>query len=286
MSNKADLILKAARLRERILDIALKAGKGHVPPAFSCVDILTTLYYGSILRYRPDDPKWDKRDRFILSKGHGCLALYCALSDAGFFPERELFCFSGHGSMLAGHPDTRVPGVEVVSGSLGHGLGMGAGMALAARMDKKTWRAYVLLGDGECNEGALWEAAMFAGHHRLSNLVAIVDRNGLGATDFTENFLSLEPLDRKWKVFGWDVMRINGHSFKALQKALLRAKSARAKKPSVIIADTVKGKGVDFMQNSPLWHHRLPKGDEAQQAMRTLRSCVERAKVSGKKQKK
>ena len=264
------LIRKAAEIRLRVLETALRAGKGHVPPAFSWVDIGVSLFYGGVLQIKPSEPGWPERDRFILSKGHGCLTLYAILSDLGFFPKDELENFCGHGCMLAGHPDPNIPGVEVVSGSLGHGLGIGAGMALGAKIDDKDWFVYTLLGDGECQEGSVWEAAMFASHHRLNNLVAIVDRNRLGATDFTENSLSLEPFSRRWEAFGWETLNVNGHNIEQLIDVLSRAKQRSSTQPLVIIADTTKGKGVSFMEGSPLWHHRMPKGEEIQAALKEL----------------
>ena len=263
---------KARSIRLKILETAIKAGKGHVPPAFSWVDIGVALFYGGILRLRPEEPGWPERDRFILSKGHGCLTQYVIMADMGFFPESELDDFAGDGSMLAGHPDTEIPGVDTVSGSLGHGLGVGAGLALGAKMDGSCWNTFVVLGDGECHEGSNWEAAMFAHQHRLNNLVAIVDRNKLGATDFTENVVSLEPFALRWQSFGWDVTSVDGHSFEQLLTAFNTCTQKNSGNPQVIIADTIKGKGVSFMENSPLWHHRLPKGDQIEAALRELRS--------------
>jgi len=265
-----NLIRKSAEIRLRVLETALRAGKGHVPPAFSWVDIGVSLFYGGILQIKPSEPRWPERDRFILSKGHGCLTLYAILSDLGFFPKNELENFCGHGCLLAGHPDPNIPGVEIVSGSLGHGLGISAGMALSAKIDGKDWFVYTLLGDGECQEGSVWEAAMFASHHKLNNLVAIVDRNRLGATDFTENSLSLEPFSRRWQAFGWEVVNKNGHDIEQLIDVLSKAKQRTSAQPLLIIADTTKGKGVSFMEGSPLWHHRMPKSEEIQAALKEL----------------
>jgi len=269
--NIGDLIRKSAEIRLRVLETALRAGKGHVPPAFSWVEIGVSLFYGGVLNIKPLEPDWPDRDRFILSKGHGCLTLYAILSDLGFFPKDELENFCKPGRMLAGHPDPGIPGVEVVSGSLGHGLGIGAGMALGLRIDDKDSHVYALLGDGECHEGSVWEAAMFASHHRLGNLTAIVDRNKLGATDYTEKSLSLEPFGSRWQAFGWEVQMVNGHSFEQLSDVLEKTKQRTSEQPLVIIANTIKGKGVSFMENSPLWHHRLPKGEEIVSAMEELR---------------
>ena len=268
--NIDELILKSAEIRLMALKTALRAGKGHVPSAFSWVEIGVALFYGGVLQIKPSEPNWPDRDRFILSKGHGCLTLYAILSDLGFFSQNELENFCGHGCMLAGHPDPNIPGVEVVSGSLGHGLGIGAGMALGLKVNGKDSFVYVLLGDGECQEGSVWEAAMFASHHRLNNLVAIVDRNHLGATDFTEKSLSLEPFSRRWQAFGWETLNVNGHAIEQLIDVMSRAKQRSSTQPLIIIADTTKGKGVSFMEGSPLWHHRMPKGEEIQAALKEL----------------
>ena len=183
--------------------------------------------------------------------------------------------------MLAGHPDPGIPGVEVVSGSLGHGLGIGAGMALGLKIDGKDSHVYALLGDGECQEGSVWEAAMFASHHGLSNLIAIVDRNKLGATDYTENSLALEPFGSRWQAFGWEVQTVDGHSLEQLRDFLVKTKHRTSTQPLVIIANTIKGKGVSFMENSPLWHHRLPKGEEIVSAMEELRITQKKAENLG-----
>jgi transketolase len=272
--NLRKLELKAAELRLAALETALAGGKGHIPPAFSWAEIAVALFYAGVLQIRPTEPRWSERDRFILSKGHGCLTLYAVLADLGYLDAAELSRFAGKGSLLPGHPDTLIPGVETCSGSLGHGLGVGAGMALAGRLDDAPWRVFVLLGDGECNEGSIWEAAMFAGHQRLHNLVAIVDRNRLGATDFTENSLSLEPLAARFRDFGWEVLECDGHSIGVLADQLDKARSRREGKPFALIANTIKGKSVPFMENSPLWHHRMPKGKEIDVARDTLRSII------------
>ncbi len=273
--NLPELQNKALALRRIILETALRAGKGHVPPAFSCVEILTALYHGGFLKFDAKRPEWADRDRFIFSKGHGCLALYAVLADLGFFPKKELKNFCTDGSMLAGHPDPLIPGVEIVSGSLGHGLGIGCGFALAAQKDKKNWRTVVLMGDGELNEGSVWEAAMFAGHHKLSNLVALVDRNKLSSTDFTEQVVSLEPLEDRFASFGWRTLQVNGHDLVEINAALKCMINGSIAKPTVIIANTVKGKGVRFMENSPLWHHRMPKGEEIVLARQELGLSLE-----------
>jgi transketolase len=266
-----DLKARAVVVRRRALETALKAGKGHVPPAFSWADIGVALYYGGILRVRPDQPDWEERDRFILSKGHACLSLYVILASMGFFPEQELDDFAGEGSLLPGHPDLHIPGVDALSGSLGHGLGTAAGLALAARLEKRPFRTFTLLGDGECHEGSVWEAVMFAGHHRLSNMVAILDQNNLTATGFTDQVLTLSPVAERFRTFGWEAEEIDGHDFAAILQALSPERLAALDRPLAIIAHTTKGKGVDFMENSPKWHHQLPKGDQINTALAQLR---------------
>ncbi len=261
---------KAREIRLIAFQTALSGGKGHIPPAFSWVEIAVTLFYAGILNIDSKNPRWENRDRFILSKGHGCLTLYAILSDLGFFPKAELEKFAGNGSMLAGHPDHEIPGVEVCSGSLGHGLGVGAGMALSAKLSKQNWRTFVVLGDGECHEGSVWEAAMFAGHQQLHNLVAIVDRNMLGATEFTENYARLEPLDKRFIAFGWDAVSIDGHNLNELVSTFSEAGKRNSGKPLCIIANTVKGKGVGFMENSKYWHHQMPKGKQIDEVLEIL----------------
>ncbi len=266
---------KAAQLRLTALETALSGKKGHIPPAYSWADIAVSLFYGGIINVRPDEPKWEGRDRFLLSKGHACLTLYALLADKGFFPAEELPKFAGPGSLLPGHPDFEIPGVENASGSLGHGLGVGSGMALAGKLDKAPWRVFVVLGDGECQEGSIWEAAMFAGQRKLHNLIAIVDCNGLGATDFTANYLSLEPLADRFRAFGWEAVEHDGHDMPGLIELFQKARAREEGKPFVLIARTTKGKGVSFMQNSPLWHHRMPKGEEISRARQELQAQIE-----------
>lgn len=257
---------KALYIRNQVLDMCVRAGTGHVTSSFSCAEILVALYYGGILRYDTSNPKWDGRDRFILSKGQASPILYAVLADVGFFPKAQLDKFCEADGPFGVHLQSDVPGVEVTTGSLGHGLGIGAGMTLAARMDRKTYMTFVLLGDGECHEGSIWESAMFAGHQKLNNLIVIIDRNWLCVTDFTENCVSLNPLDEKWKAFGWKIININGHSFAEIFNALDGVRSRRLNKPLVIIASTVKGKGISFMEDQPLWHGMVPKGKEAEMA--------------------
>lgn len=261
---------RAKWLCQEILEMCGRAGTGHVSSAFSCVEIVTALYYGSILRFDPRNPTWEERDRFIISKGHSGIAVYPILADLGFLPKEELEKFAQGGGILGVHASRNIPGIEATTGSLGHGLGLGVGLAMAARMDRKLHMTVVLLGDGECYEGSVWEAAMFASHHHLNNLVAIVDRNNLCTIDFTENLVRLEPFWEKWVSFGWDAVTIDGHSFEGILAAFKDFRSRRSSNPLVIIANTVKGKGVSFMENVPLWHATTPSGKLLEKAKEEL----------------
>jgi len=261
---------KANFVRRQILEMVVAAGKGHIGGAFSCTDILVSLYYGDVLRFDSSNPNWDKRDRFILSKGHTAAALYAILSDLGYFPCTELNNFQKENCILGGHPDRKIPGIEADTGSLGHGLGIGIGLALSAKLDKKDFMTFVLMGDGECYEGSVWEAAMFASHHKLNNLVGIVDKNNLCILDFTKNCVNMEPLEDKWKSFGWDVITIDGHSFEELDSVFSKVRSRQSEKPLMIIANTIKGKGVSFMENKPEWHHSVPNQEQLEMARKEL----------------
>lgn len=261
---------KANWVRRQTLEMCVCGGSGHLVSSFSCTDILVALYYGDILRFDPANPHWEERDRFIMSKGHGANALYPILADLGFFPREELDRFCCGDSRLGVHPDHYVPGVEVVSGSLGHGLGIATGLALAAKMDGKAYKIVALLGDGECYEGAVWEAAMFAAHHQLDNLTGIIDRNRLSVTDFTEKSLRLDPLEDKWRAFGWETTTIDGHAFDEILDVLGGLRRRSSGKPLMIIANTVKGKGVSFMENNPIWHTMLPTGEQIDMARAEL----------------
>jgi len=262
---------KANWVRNQVLEMIAAAGRGHIGGALSCTDILVTLYYGEVLRFKASCKDWEGRDRFILSKGHSCASLYAILADLGYFSISELRNYQKEGCMLGGHPDRKIPGIEADTGSLGHGLGIGAGLALSAKMDKKDSMTVVLVGDGECYEGSVWEAAMFSSHHKLDNLVAIVDKNGLCVTDFIKDCLEIDPLDEKWKAFGWDVVTVNGHSFEELLSVFGDFRLRRSDKPLMIIAETIKGKGVSFMERNPGWHHSVPKGEQLEIARRELK---------------
>ncbi len=257
-----ELRRKASLIRRETLEMICSAGKGHIGGAFSCMDILVTLYYGKILRFDASKRDWKDRDRFILSKGHSAAALYAILCDLGYFPRLELLNYQKKDCILRGHPDRKIPGIEADTGSLGHGLGIGAGLALSAKMDGKDFMTVVLMGDGECCEGSVWEAAMFAARRKLNNLIGIVDKNGLSATDFLKDCSAIDPLDDKWKAFGWDVVVVNGHSFEELLSAFSGFRDRKSGKPLMIIADTVKGKGVSFMEGCPEWHHAVPNKEQ------------------------
>ena len=261
---------KALWVRQRVLEMACRAGGGHIASSFSCIEILVSLYYGGSFRIEPSAPEDPRRDRFILSKAQAALALYPVLADLGFFPLEELDTFCLNGSRLGGHAENSIPGVDVFSGSLGHGLPLGCGIALGTRLAGASGQVFVLLGDGECHEGSVWEGALFAGHHRLSGLTAIVDGNELSASDRLDDYLGLEPFRQKWLSFGWEVRPVDGHSLPELLSAFRRAKDPARDRPLVILARTVKGKGVRFMEGQPHWHYRVPVGDELRRARREL----------------
>lgn len=271
MSDKIkELKKKANWVRNQILEMGVRAGSGHVTSSFSCAELLVALYHGGILRFDAKRPEWQGRDRFILSKGQSGIALYPILADLGFFPMPELNKFAQVDSFLGVHAESNVPGIEAVTGSLGHGLGLAAGIALSARIDKKDFLTVTLLGDAECYEGSNWEAAMFASHNGLNNMIGIVDRNWMGVTDYTEASLRFDPFEEKWRSFGWDTVTIDGHSFKEIFSAMNDIRNRKSNKPYMIIANTVKGKGVSFMENKKLWHYRVPAGEEIDLARKEL----------------
>lgn len=241
----------------------MRARVGHIGSALSVADIIAALY-GDVLRIsNPEDPA---RDRFILSKGHAALALYAALFLKGWISEKELGTFCGDGSLLGVHPEFAVRGVEFTTGSLGHGLSMGAGLALAARLKGEKHRTFVLVSDAECNEGSLWEAVMFSAHHKLSNLIAIIDLNGQQAFGYTKDVLDLQPMEGRWSAFGWDVHKVDGHDTGGMAKTIARLKTADGK-PHVLVAHTTFGKGVSFMENSIKWHYQPMSDDEYKKAL-------------------
>lgn len=261
---------KARYIRQKSFLMCASAGKGHLGGAFSSAEIITTIYYSKIFNISPAKVKNKNRDRIIFSKGHACLALYCALGDLGYFPKKELDTYGANGTFLGGHPDHFIPGVEVSSGSLGHGLGIGAGIALAAKLNGQKFTTVVILGDGECMEGSIWEAVMFGVSKNLNNLVAVVDDNGVSATAMLDQISGKARLAAKWKSFGWDVYEVDGHNFKQLMATFKKIKLTKNLKPAVVVANTVKGKGVTFMENDPHWHHGVPKGEQYDLALSEL----------------
>ena len=246
----------AWKIRRHGVEMTHLSGGSHIGAIMSVADIIAVLY-AEVMHYRTDDPKWDERDRFILSKGHAGAAIYAALAESGFFDVDELKTHYANGSRLSGHVSHHLPGVDFSTGSLGHGLSAAAGMALAAKKDKKQHKVYVVLGDGECDEGSVWEAALFANHFRLDNLVAVVDHNHMQSLDTCEHTLELESLADKWASFGWNVQEIDGNDHEQLRRAFSAA-GEQPDKPMVIIANTIKGKGISFMENDILWHYRFP----------------------------
>lgn len=273
MKNDAELADLAYRIRQHCVRMIHSGKASHIGSSLSAVELLTVLY-GKILNISPsrlDDPE---RDRFILSKGHGCAAMYAALAETGFFPLKWLDTFYQNGSLLPGHVTHKtVPGIEVSTGALGHGLSIACGMAVAGKYDKRPYRVFTLLSDGECDEGSTWEAMMFAAHHKLDNLIAIVDYNKIQAMGRVDEILSLEPFANKLEAFGWTVVEINGHNIDEIENVLKKVPFKNGK-PSVIIAHTVKGKGVSFMENDVLWHYRCPSDEEFTRALRELEAGI------------
>ena len=259
----------ALSIRRDVVRMASSGGSSHVASALSCADILAVLYT-DILKFDPASPSDPDRDRFVLSKGHAGSVLYATLAERGFFPREWLNTHYQNGSLLSGHVSHKgIPGVEISTGSLGHGLSIGAGMAKAAQLQGKGWRVFVLQSDGECDEGSVWEAAMFAGHHRLANLVSIIDYNKIQSLASVAETLELEPFEDKWRAFGWSVARLDGHDHNAMRTAFSRV-PLDSQRPTCLLLDTIKGKGVSFMENSVLWHYRSPQGDEFTRALREL----------------
>ena len=258
-------------IRRNGLEMSRISRGSHIGSVFSVAEIIAVLYTG-ILHVDPRNPRMPERDRLILSKGHAGSAVYAALAETGFFSVEELKNHYGNGSVLSGHVSHKgVPGVEVSTGSLGHGLAVGAGMALGARMNGEDWRTWVVLGDGECDEGSVWEAALQAAQYGLDRLCAVVDYNHMQSLFTVEKTLQLEPFEAKWKDFGWNAESVDGHDVRALRAAFERAMgNAGSGKPSVVLAHTVKGKGVSFMENNILWHYRTPQGEEYEAALKEL----------------
>lgn len=265
-----DLVLKSVRLRGKLLEAIFEAGAGHTGGGLSCLDILNVLY-NRILNVSPETFSSPGRDRYVQSKGHSVEALYTVLADRGFFPESELKTICHYKSYFVGHPTRKIPGIEMNTGALGHGLPICIGMALATKMDSAPYRVFTLLGDGELAEGSNWEAALAAAHYGLDNLTAIIDHNTLQITGHTRDVMSNEPLDEKWRAFGWAVKIVNGHDYAALTEAL--GKPAETGKPTCVIANTTKGRGVSFMENVAKWHHGVPSEAELKQALAELNAA-------------
>jgi transketolase len=260
---------KARRLRAQIIRMIAAAGSGHCGGSLSAIDILTYLYFCE-LRVRPEEPQWPERDRFLLSKGHCAPALYAVLAERGFFPEEKLWSLRDIDSLLQGHPDMKkTPGVDMTTGSLGQGFSCAVGMALADKIDGNHYRVYVMLGDSELQTGLLWEAAMFSRHQGLDNLVAIIDNNKLQSDGVTETIVGIEPIAEKWRAFGWEARRIDGHDFRQIRAAISESKAPN-RQPKVIIADTIKGKGVSFMEGVVSWHGGAPNADQTRAALEEL----------------
>jgi transketolase len=259
----------ARRLRRHVITMTAAAGSGHPGGSLSAADIVTTLYF-RVMRHDPKNPQWEDRDRFVLSKGHSAPVLYAALAESGYFPTAQLTTLRKPDSGLQGHPDRNLSlGVEMTAGSLGMGLSFGIGVALAARLDHRGYRVYVLLGDGECQEGQTWEAALSAVHFKLDDLTAIVDCNKMQLSGWTREIMNLDPLDKKWQAFGWHTIDIDGHDYDQILAAFEEARDTKGK-PTVIIAHTVKGKGVSFMENNVRFHGKAPTPEEAERALKEL----------------
>jgi len=259
----------ANSIRKNIIKMTYEAKSGHPGGSLSACEILTALYFKE-MRIDPNNPKWEDRDRFVLSKGHATPALYAVLAERGFFPKEELMRFRKIDSMLQGHPDMKgTPGVDMSTGSLGQGLAAANGMALSAKLDNKDYRVYALVGDGEIQEGIIWEAAMLSSHYKLDNLTVFIDHNGLQIDGFNKDVMNVEPIDKKFEAFGWNVLSIDGHDFDQIFDALEKSKQVKGK-PTLIIANTVKGKGISFMENQASWHGTAPNAEQAQKALAEL----------------
>ncbi len=259
---------KALDIRHDVLNMIYHAKAGHPGGSLSAVEVITALYF-HVMNIDPQDPKWENRDRFILSKGHACPTLYAALAERGFFEKKELDTLRQYHSILQGHPDmNKVPGLDMTAGSLGNGLSIGVGMALSARKNKQSYMTYVMLGDGECQEGMVWEAAMAANHYHLDNLIAIVDCNGVQINGWVNDIMREEPFAEKWKAFGWSVVEIDGHNMHDVLVGLHTARTMRA--PTVILSRTVKGKGVSFMEDDCAWHGAAPNAEQLSRAIEDI----------------
>ena len=268
--SEENLANKVMQIKERCLEICVKAGSGHVTSAFSCAEIVTVLYY-KIMHIKVEDAKWMDRDRFIMSKNHASVITYPILEDMGFVKTGEIDSFLEDGSIYGAHSKLTINGVDFAGGSLGIGLGVACGMAYSAKTSGKKWLTFCIVGDGEIYEGSIWEAAMFAGANNLGNLIVFVDRNHMCVTDFTDNMLSQNPLEEKWMAFNWEVRKINGHSIHEVIECLSDIRNRKDQKPLCIIAETIKGKGIKFMENNPFMHGVAPQNEKAELAMQQLK---------------
>jgi len=273
------LKIKAAQIRMDLLTMIHRAQTGHTGGSLSNTDILTALYY-EVMNIDPSNPNLEDRDRFVASKGHSVESLWCILADRGFFPKEELETYSQFGTRLIGHPNNKVPGIEMNTGALGHGLPISVGMALAAKRDGRPYRVFCLMGDGELAEGSNWEAAMAGSHYKLDNLIGIVDRNGLQISGSTEEVMGLEPLEEKWAAFGWHVVSVDGNDIEQLLAAF-RSVPEVSGRPTLIMANTVKGKGVSFAENVPGWHHHVPNDEQLKLALAELSSYIDQLSLKG-----
>ncbi|TDQ33767.1 transketolase [Aureibacillus halotolerans] len=268
-----ELKRKATEIRINVLDMIYEAGAGHLGGSLSITDLLTALYYHE-MNVDPLNPQWSERDRYVQSKGHSVESYWAVLAEKGFFPKEDLKTFSQFGTKLIGHPNNKVPGVEMNTGALGHGLSVAVGMAIAGKLNQDRYRVFTIMGDGEQTEGSIWEAAMTASHYKLDHLVAIIDRNRLQITGDTEDVMAIEPLADKWRAFGWHVVEIDGHDMESIVQCFRGLPFAKDK-PNLIIAHTVKGKGISFAENKVTWHHKVPSKDEYQEAINTLKMQLE-----------
>lgn len=264
---------KATEIRKLLVEMIFEAGTGHTGSSLSNADILTVLYY-HVMKVDPKNPEWEDRDRYVQSKGHAVESYWAVLADKGFIEKEELKTFSQYGSRLIGHPNNKVPGVEMNTGALGHGLSVSVGMALAAKMDRRSHRIFTLMGDGELAEGSVWEAAMAASQYKLDNLIGIIDRNRLQITGKTAEVMDNEPLDKKWESFGWEVIQVDGHDLEALI-TVFDGLPGVAGKPTMIIANTLKGKGISLAEGVPSWHHHVPNKEEYESAMKEFSQRME-----------
>ena len=266
---------KSAWLRRELFELVIRSRKGHIPSSYSCTEIVVALFYGGYFRHNPKHPRWEDRDRLFISKGHAGMAIYPILTDLGYLPKDELLKFTKPDGILRFYPDPSIPGIEAITGSLGHGIGIAAGHALTAKREGKNFRNYVIISDGECYEGSTWETALFASHHELDNLIVVVDRNGCCILDYTENCVRLNPLDEKWRAFGWHTFSINGHSYTEITQTLDKIQAGTIKKPVAIISNSVKGKGISFMENRPEWHNKMPNEEQTDKARKELETnCI------------